>query len=154
MWERTAEARLCEVSGSIFAGSNLFFGAVVVCAPLGPLDRSPVPNCRVIVMKEHTRRGRRPRRPDHEAAVRYGSRKKLRIFRRDIEDATPYNGFFALTCSAGAFRLRASQQLQQEAQVLFLTLSQGGQGRVRLPAVPGQLLQEPGLGPIAGHQVR
>ena len=35
-------------------------------------------------------RGRHPRRPSREAAVRYTCRKMLRIFRRDVEDAVPY----------------------------------------------------------------
>ena len=44
----------------------------------------------VIVMKEHARLGRRPRGPNREAAVRYGCRKMLRIFVRDVENAVPY----------------------------------------------------------------
>ena len=44
-----------------------------------------------MIMKEPDCRGRRPRRPNREAAVRYGCRKMLRIFRRDVEDAVPYS---------------------------------------------------------------
>ena len=51
----------------------------------------------VIVMKEHARLGRRPRGPNREAAVRYGCRKMLHIFRWDVEDANPYNRFFPLS---------------------------------------------------------
>ena len=50
--------------------------------------------------------GRRPRRADREAAVRYIFRKMLRIFRRDVVGAVPYN-----RCSDSSYHIPKSKSV-------------------------------------------